>query len=65
MGQMLYATPALLASKGLAADAQDPDRLLAAPPKELLLEVGQLAGGSLDLLVVVLWCSLMLLCCCI
>lgn len=46
LGQMLYATPALLEACGVPASAQDPERLLVEPPKELLVEVKELAGEA-------------------
>lgn len=50
IGQLTYATPALLAASGLTPPDQDPGALLAQPPAQLLVPVHEMAerfwGGS-------------------
>ena len=45
MGQYAYATPALLARRGLTEVAREPLRLLAAPPKALLTPVEEMEAA--------------------
>ena len=45
LGQLSYATPALLEAKGVPEERRRPEALLAAPPKDLLTHVEEVAGG--------------------
>ncbi len=44
LGQMAYATPALLSAKGVPEERRRPGALLAAPPKQLLTTVEEMSG---------------------
>jgi hypothetical protein len=44
IGQLSFATPELLAAKGLPAEAQQPAALLTAKPKSLLISIEEIAG---------------------
>ncbi len=45
MGQYAYATPTLLAQRGLSEAARDPMRLLTSPPKNMLTPVEQMEAA--------------------